>query len=195
MHDPHFSFPSEQLFMVLSAMELGKKVVEMVSLDWHYRQGKTVLWESLDKETWSENVWMVSGIEAVCSAWPKLAWLFSTQRTAWGSRKDPGELSVSSNGSELGGNFMIETYCGGKENQCLSWIKQELQGKKTKTQWLGACLQGGQNAFKKDQSFCTLLKSMMKVPSEKIALFKLTKQSQAITDLTTKKTFGIKLSK
>ena len=41
--DPHFSFPSKQLFMVLSVRGLGKKVGEMVSLDWHYKQGKTVL--------------------------------------------------------------------------------------------------------------------------------------------------------
>ena len=37
--DPHFSFSSKQLFMVLSARGLGKKVGEMVSLDWHYKQG------------------------------------------------------------------------------------------------------------------------------------------------------------
>ena len=195
MHDPHFSFPSEQLFMVLSARGLGKKVVEMVSLDWHYRQGKTVLWESLDKETWSENVWIVSGIEAVCSAWPKISLALLYPENCLGLSVGPWRAQRIIKWVWTWRKFHDWNLLQRQRKSVPFMNKAGTSGKKTKTQWLGASLQGGQNAFKKDQSFCTLFKSMMKVPSEKIALFKLTKQSQAITNLTTKKTFGIKLSK
>lgn len=50
-----------------------------------------VPWESWDKETWTKNTWKVSGIAAISSAWPKLAWFFSIWRTArdWDSLKGP----------------------------------------------------------------------------------------------------------
>lgn len=88
-----------------------------------------------------------------------------------GTLESSGHHQMGLNSEEIS---QFKTYCGGKENQCLSWIKLELQ---IKPQWLAAPLRGGQNSFKKRSLALHFVQNCeKKVPSEKLSSFKLTKQ-------------------
>lgn len=137
-----------------------------------------VPWESPGRETWSENIWKVSGIETLSSSLILLvAHCPSTHRELSGTGavwRGPWRTQWITNGSNFGKNVTIQNLLK-RQRKAMSFMNKAWTSDKTT---MVGCLPAkrAKSHQKESNSLCTFFKSVEKIPLEKLSSFKLTKQ-------------------